>query len=167
MTGHRLMASADVIRLDLDAVRFAIIDFDSSISFPMSTQIDGVRLEREMRVELMRLGLPKEAANPFHDDVFVTLNVLQDHVRVSQRCTCLFSQIPSSLFVQVLEREIPQVGIFFDDQLKEYPPPPASEVLNAFRKAISGISEAQLVHVPKLLVWFSGMLLLPLLVDYR
>lgn len=136
MTGHHLMASADVIRLDLDAVRFAIIDFDSSISFPMSAQIDSVVLEREMRAELMKLGLPKEAANPFHDDVFVTLNVLQRHVRV-------------------LESELPEVGVFFDNHLKEYPPPPASEVLNAFRKAISGISEAQLVHVPKLLVWFS------------
>jgi hypothetical protein len=95
LSGLRLEDGAGY--LDPSAARFAYIDFDTSVVLPMDTDIDGVLMEREMRIGVITLRLPECEANPFEDDVVVLLAMLQRYTRVSRTFRCR-STCSDSLF---------------------------------------------------------------------
>lgn len=138
LSGAPRLNDAEAFKLlHLSVARFAYIDFDAAVIFPMDAAIEEVVLEREMCLGVCDLRLPRGPSNPFNDDVVVLLSVLQ-------RCT------------RVLEDEIPQFGPLFDGYLKDLSPPPAAVVLEAFRRLCSGLTQGQLDHVPKKRVWKSA-----------
>lgn len=60
--------------------------------------------------------------------------------------------------IEVLEPEIPEVGLFFDQYLADLSAPPsAAVVLDAFRKLRSNLTAEQLSYVPKRTVWKPGL----------
>lgn len=81
ISGHRREDGVGLLQPSIS--RFAYIDFDASVILPKDTAIDSVSMEREMRIGIARLGLPRGEANPFSDDVVVLLNTLQRYTRVS------------------------------------------------------------------------------------
>ena len=70
-----------------DTTRYAFIDWDAARIFEDGTDIESVRVPRDMRKPALLLGLPEGLCNPFKDDVRCLTNVLQRWVRVRRFCS--------------------------------------------------------------------------------
>lgn len=117
-------------------VRYALIDFETSIAFPEDTNISEAQTERVMRWSTSMLGLEPGLCNPFKDDVLSLTITLERTVRVAQPI-------------------IPEIGTFFDSILGgDYVScPTAQEALGRLRKVIENSTNAKLEQPPTGLYW--------------
>ncbi|KAG2004502.1 other/AgaK1 protein kinase [Coprinopsis cinerea AmutBmut pab1-1] len=127
----------DEIR-DPSAVRYAYIDFEASAIFSMDTDIDKVVMKRERRFRTVHAGLEGPESNPFADDIYVLIHVLQRWVRV-------------------VENVVPEMGVFFDEILSNYSSDlSAIAVLSKFRQIRAELTAEQLKSPTPGRLWHEG-----------
>ncbi|KAG2004496.1 other/AgaK1 protein kinase [Coprinopsis cinerea AmutBmut pab1-1] len=127
----------DEIR-DSSVVRYAYIDFEASVILPPDTDIGKVVMKREERLTTIRAGLESGESNPFADDIYVLIVVLQRWVRV-------------------VENTVPAIGKFFDEIISNYSSDLSSiEILSKFRRIRAGLTPEQLKSPTPGRFWHKG-----------
>ncbi|KAJ3538571.1 hypothetical protein NMY22_g5106 [Coprinellus aureogranulatus] len=118
------------------AVRYAYIDYNVSITFPLDTDIDALQTDRLMRGPIRDRGLKPGLCNPFKDDVICLTGMAQTMVRV-------------------IDNVVPEIGSFFDSILrcKYEEVPSAREALRSFRELRAKVTEHQLKQPPGGVYW--------------
>ncbi|KAF6753299.1 other/AgaK1 protein kinase [Ephemerocybe angulata] len=123
----------------LGEVKYAFIDFDACLTFPEDSDLDAVRVEREMRNQVEQLGLKPGMCNPFKDDVL-----------------CL--AVEAQRMLRVAEHSLPEVGQFFEwiwaCDYEETPS--ATVVLQRLRQLRGSLSDDQLKQPPAGMFWARG-----------
>ncbi|KAG2004501.1 other/AgaK1 protein kinase [Coprinopsis cinerea AmutBmut pab1-1] len=123
---------------DPSVVRYAYIDFEASAIFPVDADIGKIVMERERRFRTLHAGLESPESNPFADDIYVLIYVLQRWVRV-------------------VENVVPEIGVFFDEILSSYSSDlSAIEVLSKFRRIQAGLTPEQLRSPTPGRLWHQG-----------
>ncbi|KAF6753300.1 other/AgaK1 protein kinase [Ephemerocybe angulata] len=118
------------------AVRYAYIDFDSSIVFSKDVDLHSVELGRVMRAPCINAGLAEGLCNPFKDDV---------------RCLGVMLE----LYVRHIEDQVPEIGNFFDWMVRSDDSfiPMAADALQELRRIRGMIGSSILSQAPRWVQW--------------
>jgi len=151
---------------DRAIIKYALIDFGHSMSYPLDTVIEDVRETRFFGFSMRGLPQPEGPYNPFQAEMLSVGDVLQREVRVRRSLRhsdfIFLWRTHFSVFFflkQHIEDIIPEFGPFFDRMMEEDPKKrlTAVQALEQFYDIFASLSTAQLESKVVNRYWQNGV----------